>query len=253
MKKLVLICFFFLPFLSFGQNPPPRTEWDCNRLSFIAENIDIIANSLPEISKQDNFAIVQNAISNLVRYCDRDKKVLQTPFFLNHLVDQYFRYLDWIETENYYWPLYKQSKQRRIFLNKIAENNFRGINPKDINNKFWQQYIPIWLNYYKFCNSLLWINNIIESKNASILDKNFVGKYVNKCKLLANDNLAQETYLLHQILLKSYYSSFDVNSFKYFKAYASQLNELYNIFTIALWDFYYLVNRFIKVTDANTK
>ena len=254
MKFFLFIILIILPFSVYAQTQP-RTEWDCNpsHLEFISKNLQTIANMLPEETQNDNLEITSNAFSNLQKYCKRNKRTLQTPFFLNHIVDQYFRYLDWIQTNNYYWPLYSESKQRRKYLNQIAENNFRWINPENIQNKFKNQYIPLIRKYRNFCNTLDKINNFIETKKASLENTNYNWKYKEKCQKLTDIILAKETYLLHQIILKTYYSTFDYNQFKYFKAYASQLNDLYNIFTIALWDFYYLVNRFIKVTDANTK
>ena len=133
MKKLLVILLVLVPFsIALTQDKKPRTEWDCNssKLKVISSNLQVISDLLPEDTKSDNFTIAKNAFSNLKKYCNYNKKVLHTPFFLNHLIDQYFRYLDWIQTNNYHWPLYSTSKQRRTYLNQIAENNFRWINPK---------------------------------------------------------------------------------------------------------------------------
>ncbi len=258
MKRIIILFSFILVFFTNLYNlvfaNTARIEWDCLNLDYINSIKSNIIKLLP--TQQNWWEIVSKAISNLQRYCLRDNWVLQTPHFINHLLDVYFRFLDWIQTIKYSWPFYSPSKQRRNLLKIIAKKNFKNIKPYKMKKLFKKIYV--WLimpKYYKFCSKIPELTELIEIKESQNSDTIIVydTKDVNYCNKIAKSITSKETFLFNQILYKIYYVTYLDRSFKYFKAYASKFNKLYDIFVNSLWDFYYFVTKYIKVTDANTK
>ncbi len=252
MKKLLSIFIVSQLIITTTYAFSTRQEWDCTNITYLTSIQPLISNLFNDIP--DSKTLVNIAISNLEKYCNYDTKVLQTPDFLNHLLDVYFRYLDWIKTNNYSGPLYKKSVLYRKQLNKIAEQNFKNTNPDIVNSLYKDFTQNIWPKYIEFCKKIPQINNLLTKSSLDSEPKiNNTTFWQDYCYQLSELRLSQEINLLNMIQDKIYYTNWDNETFSLFKAFASQWNNLLNLFIISLWDFDYLVNRFIKVTDANTK
>ena len=250
MKRIIVILLVIFPFISFAQQ---RNIWDCKNLDFIEAKQDIIAKILPKKTQNYNLKIVNIALTYLKRYCNYDPNVLQTPYFLNHLLDVYFRFLDWIKTNYYSEPLFPKSVSYREKLNSIAKSNFRWIDPNKIDELYKYFVWEISPLYFEFCSKYSSLQNFIEKGDSTSNFITTIWKYTKVCNNISHNRINKEIIFLTSIKYKIYYSNYQNDLFKKFKDYASKLDNLHNIFTIALWDFYYLVNRFMKVTNANTK
>jgi len=250
MKRTIVLLLVIFPFISIAQQ---RNIWDCKNLDFIQAKQDIIAKILPEKTQSYNLKIVNIALVNLKKYCNYDWNVLQTPYFLNHLLDVYFRFLDWIKTNNYSEPLFPLSVTYRESLKSIAENNFRWIDPNKIDELYKYFIWEISPLYFEFCSKYGSLQNFAEKKDSIPNFITTVWKYTDTCNNISYNRVNKEILLLTSMKYKVYYSNYQQKLFEKYKEYASKFDNLYNIFTVALWDFYYLVNRFIKVTDASTK
>ena len=255
MKKLVFILSFFLvSSISFSQDKI-RNEWDCKNIEYYVKLGQEKIIPLPIENKADKNKIYQIALGNLIKYCSYSKDTLQTPYFINHLIDTYFRYLDWIKTENYYGPLYPPGVQRRKFLNQVAQNNFTNTNPEEIKQLYKTEFIEkIEPLYFKICVNLPHIKKWLSYKDSKDTNKiNPTNIDQDTCNKLATNRIKQETLLIRWIIFKTMYNTYQKNLFNWFKKFASKWDKLYNLFIVWLGDFEYLVTKFIKVTDANTK
>jgi len=216
--------------------------WDCQRLSTIKKLIP-------------NDKLYQQAYSNLQKYCNWDKKVLNSSYYINHYLDVNFRYLDWFEENSD-----PQAKERRNYLNQIAEVNYKNIDKKQLLEKYskyrWisRSSWSLYRKYIRICNNLYSINSIIEPNNLENNKSNIISSYFNKCYQLANKRKLQETILVQTILYKIHYQTIQQKLFRLVNQdFLKKRDNLYNKFVISLWDFLYLVRRFIKSYNANTK
>jgi len=238
MKKFVFFLVVFqLTWISLAIN-----IWDCLRLSIIKK---LIPNN--KLSKQ--------ALNNLKKYCNWDKKVISSPYYVNHYLDVNFRYLDWFENNSD-----PQAKERRNYLNQIAKVNYENIDTKQLieeYNKYrWlsNKSQSLYLKYKKVCDSLSWIISHIETNLLWNNKAGIINIYTNKCYQLANKRKLQETILVQTILYKIHYQTIQQKLFRLVNQdFLKKRDNLYNKFVVSLWDFLYLVRRFIKSYDANTK
>ena len=242
MKALSFIILLFFTFsYSFWEL---LKWWDCSRLDEIKK---IISNKELFPDK-----IYQTAFNNLSKFCNWQKNVLNSKFYINHLIDVKFRYLDWFESNSD-----PDAKAWRQFLNQIAKDDFKNIKKSELISKYkayrWIHGKIYW-NYINFCNNLYWINNVVEPTYLKNYKANIIWSYLGKCYKLANKRKLQETILVQSILYKIHYQTIQARLFKIVNQdFLKKWDKLYNKFVISLWDFMYLVRRFIKSTDANTK
>ena len=151
--------------------------------------------------------------------------------------------------------MYPPGVQRRKFLNQVAQNNFTNTTPEEIKQKYYDIFLKkIAGLYFYICYTIPEIKNWLsnkDSKNTNTVNTLDTDKKI--CFKLAENRLQQESLLINWIIYKTIYNSYQNQLFTHFKAFASKRDKLYNLFVIALGDFEYLVNRFIRVTNANTK
>lgn len=254
MKKIFLIIMsIFIIWISFAQNKK-ITEKDCNNdiLKYL-DNLWNKLNNLPnlKIIKKEDYQV---AIKNLKKYCNNDWEVLQSPYFINHLLDVWFRKLDAIDPLEYWITFDQEGIKWREYLNWITEKT----KPDDISKNFteiWGRKNWTWLysKYISTCKDLKYIDSYIVSQNNWYTITNNLH---NKCINLANQRYQEEANLVSSLMIRSFYKRIDTKLYESFfqknnKSFADKLMKLYDKFTIALWDFQYLVLRFVKVVDAN--
>ena len=241
MKKIIVISIsILLANFSFAQT---INRWDCARIREI-ENI---------ITSLYSDKLHLQALTNLKKFCNKDNSVLQSSYYINHYLDVAFRYLDGFEQESD-----PQAKQRRILLNTIAKSDYKNIKPSVLTwmyNKI--RWISPWSLYQKYintCNHLTWLNSLLETNSTNNNRVNIIWTYLQKCYQLANTRKIQETKLTQILLYKIHYRTLQSKLFKLLNQdFVKKRDNLYNQFVISLWDFMFLVRRFIKSTNANTK
>ena len=252
MKKVILI-FIISIFLWISFSIATTLKWwDCQRL----EEIKKIISDKQIFPGQ----FYEKAFTNLSQYCNWNKNVLNSKYFINHYLDVKFRYLDWFENNSD-----PNAKNRRNFLNQIAKNNYTTKDPNKLIKNLIEIYKKLrwstnsnWILYQKYintCNKLSSINSKIEDSNLKNNKANIINAYLpTKCKQLANQRKLQETALVQSIIYKIHYTTIQQRLFKTINQdFLKKWDNLYNKFVVSLWDFMYLVRRFIKSTDANTK
>ncbi len=272
MKKLIIafILWFFLINRSYGQWNFKVHQWDC-RLSSIAyfEKIgDIVFNNWFSKWKIINKKVYSQAIENLKKYCNLEKWVPETPSFINQLVDVAFRKIDAIKWLMYWLNPDPLWEKRRNYLNKVSKNN--NADPENIIKNFekirWNAEENIKANnttlYWKYlsvCNEVWNIYQYLltkSDKNTNLINKIFI----NTCHQMVKERYMREANLIQKITFINFYTDINNKLFEGFSkhtewqtSFSDKLMKLYDKFTIALWNFQYLVLRFVKVLDANTK
>jgi len=222
--------------------------WDCQRLEEIKQLIS---------DKQVfPWQFYEKAFTNLSQYCNWNKNVLNSKYFINHYLDVKFRYLDWFKNNSD-----PNAKNRRNFLNQIAKISYKTTDSnkaiKTLINQYkyyrWENWV-LYKKYIDVCNKLPEISKIFESNNFKNNKYNLLGFYKTSCKKLANQRKLQETALVQSIIYKIHYTTIQQRLFKTINQdFLKKWDNLYNKFVVSLGDFMYLVRRFIKSNNANTK
>ena len=259
MKRYFYIIAFIVLFIAYILNftvwNEENTEWDCKYKKFFAE-IKKNPKFLDWLNIIDKKTFSQ-AVDNFSKYCAGDWKVLQTPVFVNHLVDVAFRKLDAIDWLTYWVKPHPLWLSRRNFLNSVSQTY--KVPPEKIKDQFvsywgkdnkWNLY-----NLYKEVCAEIWKIAWYVSNNDSL---NFDSKSSfkqfneNKCNELADMRYYKELSFVKKLMFQSFYTIVSDKLYKYFNTnFANKLMDLYDNFIITLWDFDYLVLRFMKVTNAN--
>ena len=239
-KSLIILISFFLANFSLAETV---NRWDCIRL----KNIERIVTSL----YSDKLHL--QALTNLKKFCYGNNNVLESPYYINQYLDVSFRYLDWFKPNSD-----PQAKQRRNFLNNIARKDYTNIDEKKIIEKYQKYWIEkkwsLFNKYLNICKQIPALNKTIEEEATKWNKANIIGYYEAQCQRLAYLRQLQETLLAQTILYKIHYQTIQSKLFKIVNQdFLKKRDNLYNQFVISLWDFMFLVRRFIKSTDANTK
>lgn len=255
IKKIIIILLFFTFFLWFSF----WADGDCWRITALEK--ENIKNEAIKNSNVIDKKLYEQALINLKKYCNKDTEVLETNIFVNHLMDLAFRKIDAIEGLSYGLELDEKGKAWRDYLNKI-EKEYQTP-PKNIYNKFieywWKPDINMWANpntlHWKYklaCADIHNMYDIVSSKKTYDwvrLDKN---SFYRTCIISTNIRYQEEVDLVEQIMFQNYYKIVNETLFKWFnQIYWKEFIDLYDKFIIALWNYEYLVRRFMKVTDAN--
>ena len=219
-----------------------------------------IASKLPEDTADNNQEIVTIALNNLEKVCKWKNLnwVLNSKSFINQLINTYFRYLDAIQIKWSYLTNYDPDWLAwREIINSFVEKTNQDNPSSDWIDKLKEKYYVYWTTdkklyskYTKFCKKLPEINRTIHAWT----DQNIPDSLMDECLVLAENRLAEETLLVNHLIKLNYYKSLKNKLFEMFNnKFAKQWDDLYNEFVISLWNFEYLVTKFIKVTNANTK
>lgn len=261
IKKILLIVSIVLFFVWFSFWA--EKENDCNNISYfknLENNSDFL--SMLEKNKIIDLNVYDQALINLQKYCKKNTDVLLSNIFANHLMDIAFRKLDAIEGLTYWITPDEQWKIWRDYINNV-EKKYQTL-PENIYNNF----IKIWWTpeeniksntktlYGKYLQTCEEIKNMYEFIYSS-LTYNKVPitpkLFYYKCRELVKKRYNDEANLVEQIMFQNYYHIVNETLFKSFnQIYWKEFKDLYDKFMIALWDYEYMVKRFIKVTDANT-
>jgi len=264
MKKLIIafILWLFLINRSYGQWWFKIKDGDCsqasinyfNRIRRITENNKIVTKD-----------VYNKAIENLKKYCNLERNVPQTPLFLNQLLDVAFRKIDAIKWLTYWLVPDPLWEQWRKYLNIISEKNDED--PKNIIAKFkkfwWSPGQNIEANnktlYWKYLLACDEIGNICNYLNVNDNNTIIHSIFMNTCKQMVRKRYLEELTLIQKLTFINFYTNIDKKLFKSFlkhtnwgESFSDKLMRLYDKFTVALWNFQYLVLRFVKVLDANT-
>jgi len=274
MKKLIIafVLWIFLTNRSYGQWWFKVKQWDCQPASI--KYFKTIITDLSKTEQTKNNKIIKKkvfnkAIINLKKYCNLEKWVPQTPSFINQLLDVAFRKIDSIKWLTYWLPLDPLWKQWRKYLNKISKKN--NWKPENIIKNFkkirWNAEQNIKANnttlYWKYllaCNEIsniygyLLINKENINNNIELINNIFK----STCQQMAKERYLREMTLIQKITFINFYTDINKKLFENFSkhteeqtSFSDKLMKLYDKFTIWLWDFQYLVLRFVRVLDAN--
>ena len=265
MKKSFSIIFiiFFNIWFSFWifSSTEDQKKGDCKNISTFEKNS--IKQLVLSWNKIIDEKVYNQALINLKKHCDRQTNVLETNIFTNHLMDVAFRKLDAIKGLSYGIKPDNQWKAWREYLNDIE--NIYQTPPKNIYYKFiefrWTPKKNTWANmktlygkYKQVCEEIYQKYQILTNKytydNKKITPKIFL----SNCNKITELRYNNEANLVEQIMFQNYYKIVNDTLFKGFnQIYWKEFWDLYDKFMVALWNYEYMVRRFIKVTDANTK
>lgn len=256
-KKTIILLLFVLNFTFFSFAKINNN--DCKKIETLEKmKHNIFNNNFFFILEEKNY---DRAIINLKKYCDWNNETLESSIFINHLLDIQFRQIDWIKWVEYGIELDKQWKARRDFLNNIQKKY--NTNPSNIYKNFIKyrgepdKNISINLDtlYWKYlasCKDLYTIYNYVtfeDTYNWIELSQELFSK---KCKWIIKLKYQKEVQLVEKLIFQNYYNIVNKTLFKWFnQIYWKEIWNLYDKFIISLWNFEYMVIRFIKVTDAN--
>ncbi len=255
IKNIVVITSIFISFLGFS-------FWisnDCLQISTLEK--ENIKNKAIEGKNIINEKIYDKALINLKKYCNGNTDILETNIFINHVMDVWLRKIDAIEGLAYGVELDEKGKAWRDYLNDI-EKEYQTP-PKNIYNKFveywWKPTDNIWNNntklYSKYkilCKDINNMYRIITSTSTYNWIDKISQSFYSQCEGITDKRYNDEVDLVEQIMFQNYYKIVNETLFKWFnQIYWKEFIDLYDKFIIALWNFEYLVRRFMKVTDAN--
>ena len=267
MKKQLVLFIIWIYFLlwGFSQWNFKITGWDCNNWFFLflkkfSNNYNFSNNKI--ITK----AVFNRSKENLQKYCNLESWVPTSTYFLEQLLNTAFRKIDAIKWLTYSIEPDPLWEERRQYLNNIYQQN------KIPSNQIISKFIKYWGTaddnveannhtlYWKYllaCQEIEKIYpNISIINNKSIINTNF-----NKfCKQIAKNRYLKELDLIQKTSFINFYTNLNNELFDNFtkhtewkSSFSDKLLKLYDKFTVSLWDFQYLVLRFVKVLDANTK
>ena len=264
MKKLFSFVFvmFFMIWLSFWIDNQTKTN-DCWYISSL--RTEKIRNQALFWNKIIDKEVYNQALANLWKYCNNEANVLDTDIFVNHLMDVAFRKLDAIKGLSYGIDPDEQGKAWRDYLNNI-EKDYQTP-PKNIYDKFiefrWTPEQNTWANMKTLCGKYKQVckevrnmyQTVTYSKTYSNISMFMIPSiFLLNCDKLADLRYNNEANIVEQIMFQNYYKIVNDTLFKSFnQIYWKEFWDLYDKFMIALWNYEYMVRRFIKVTDANTK
>jgi len=253
---LILYLIIFIIWFSFWENK----DNDCTYISTL-KTTNIKDNSIKN-NKEIDEKVYTQALKNLEKYCNADTDVLESRIFWNHLLDIAFRKIDAIEWLTYWTQTDEQWQSWRKYLNDI-EKEYQTP-PENIYNKFieywWKADANILWNtgtlygkYILVCDEIKNIYDIITYSKTYNWIQLIPSIFYEKCINLANIRYNNELNLVEQIMFQNHYNIVNKTLFKTFnQIYWKEFIDLFDKFMIALWNYEYMVRRFIKVTDANT-
>jgi len=237
-------------------------EWNCSQAS-----IDYFKR-VKEITKDNKIVtekVYNKAITKLKQYCNLEKDTAETPSFINQLVDVAFRKIDAIKWLTYWLTPDPMWEKRRDYLNKISKkNNEKPVNIITNFKKVWwnpEQNIKannntLYWKYLLVCDEIWDIYFYLLGFKDT--DDYSLAFFEDTCKQIAKDRYSKEITLIQKITFINFYTDVNKKLFESFskhtewkKSFSDKLMKLYDKFTVWLWDFQYLVLRFVKVLDAN--
>ena len=256
-----LLIFFFIS-SSFSYELKDSNCKNLKSLELIGQN-----NNYLSATKILNKEIYDTALKNLKKYCNGDTiDVLPSDIFVNHLIDVGFRVLDGFWWKYSYWlPPDELAKQRRNYLNGIMKEYETP--PQEIKDKFeeiWGQPQENYKanennllgRYLLYCIELVPIYNLIVPNTNKEQSSKYamISLYYNACKNLAIQRYVKESYLVNRIMFMNTYHHINKVLYKWFiQEFNVKWAKLYDKFLVLLWNYEYVVRRFIHATDVQTK
>ena len=274
MKKLIIafIIWSFLINRSYGQEGFKVHQWDCTTGSIAYfTNLQKFLTKWNIIVTKD---VYKKAIENLTQYCNLEKWVPETPSFINQLTDVAFRKIDaikwmayWFKKEQLDQKWLEWRKELNLFFNPKNKNK----DPKVIINDFkkyrWTAKQNMKANnntlYWKYllaCNEMSSMYRFLLPADMNNDDNYLKDLFLDTCQQMAKERYMREWTLVQKITFINFYTDVNKKLFESFSkhtkwqtSFSDKLMKLYDKFTVSLWDFQYLVLRFVKVLDANTR
>ena len=260
MKKLyfVLLSTLFL-FQFVAVFAVERSDGDC-------KNIAYYENLIWKISFDKNIILNKEvyvkSLENLKKYCDNQDNVLQTPIFYNHLLDVSFRKIDAIKWAMYWIKPDELWLQWREFLNNVEEKALTD--PKKISETFkkiwWSPQDNINSNpntlygrYKLACDELLNISDkVITSKSTDDKTSQMINSYLSvQCYNLAKKKYEQAVKVATKVSIQNFYNRTNNKLFKKLnEEFTEKVSRLFDKMMVLLWDFEYVVRRYIHATDV---
>ena len=270
MKKLIIafILWFCLINQSYGQWDIKVKQWDCLNIKYFNRLANTLLDKQLSNNKIVTLDVYKKAIQNLKKYCNLEKWVPETPSFINQLVDVAFRKIDAIKWMTYWLTPDPLWQWRRDYLNTVSKEN--NEKPQNIIKKFKQlrwtadkntkaNNTTLYWKYLLVCNEVWNVYQYLltnSDKNTNLISDIFM----DTCQQMVKERYMREVTLVQKITFISFYTDVNKKLFESFskhtewqKSFSDKLMKLYDKFTVALWNFQYLVLRFVKVLDANTK
>ncbi len=272
MKKLIIafIIWGFLINRSYGQEGFKVHQGDCSAssITYFTKMSNLLFSNNTSNQKVVTKNVYKKAIENLKKYCNLEKWVPQTSSFINQLTDVAFRKIDAIKWMTYWLTPDPKWLKWRNYLNIISKNN--NEKPQNIIKIFkelrWTAKQNMKANdntlYWKYlltCNEIWNIYQYLLTKNDK--NTNLINQiFMDTCQQMAKERYMREWTLVQKITFINFYTDINKKLFENFSkhtewqtSFSDKLMKLYDKFTVALWNFQYLVLRFVKVLDANTK
>ena len=242
-----------------------RTRGNCNEwnISFYKELLkDWTIFKNKKIITKDVFS---KSIENLEKYCDNEKDTLQTPIFLNQLIDISFRKIDWIEWAAYWVELDPLWLEYRKTLNEIEKEY--STDPEEIKKLFKLSWGSPTDNIESNNKTLYWKYNLACDEILSISDKLLSAKGPNnkintlynwvfkkRCYKLANKRYLDETRLIMWIIRQNLYNYAEQWMYKKLnEEFTIKIGKLFDSMMETLWLLDYVARRFMHGTDVQDK
>jgi len=242
-----------------------RKDWNCNKW-----NIDYYYSLLVKWNLfQNNIVITKDvfekAVENLEKYCNNEDNVLQTSIFANHLYDVSMRKLDWIKWAAYWVKLDDLWKQWREYLNDIEKE--ADTDPKKIAKEFQKVWWDadknvdsnpntLYWRYKKACDELHSLSDKLLSTNSK--DDNLYSMWnwymQDICYTEVSRRYLKETQMISQLEMHNLYNHAEKQLYKSINEdFTKEISKVFNEFAVLLWQFEYVVRRYIHWSDVNTR
>jgi len=264
--SIALWLLFLLFSVSFSANLTfKRSTGNCNK-----ENIEYYENLLQDWRIFNGKKIItkdvyEKSLENLKKYCNNENDVLSSDIFWNHLLDVWFRKIDWIKWAAYWIKLDPLWEKYREALNEIEKEYVTD--PEKIKKLFETAWGSPDENIEANNNTLYWKYKLVCKELESISDKVLTARgkdnktqlldnayYVKTCYYLADRRYANEMWLVIWIIRQNLYNYAEKWMYKKVnQEFTKKIWDMFNSLMQTLGLLNYVARRFMHATDVQTR